>query len=139
MKINKYSIAPIICIPIMILVLVFAIKEAITTHITTPVICVDGDTFALDGTYYRLAHIDTPERGFRGYQEASDFTCDYLKNNELTIRTKGKDIYGRKLAIVSNNEYYLTLNELLVKDCYAIPFYGKSTEKIEDLYKLCRK
>lgn len=98
--------------------------------------CQDGDTFAINSVYYRLAYIDTPEKGYPGHKAASVFTCDYLNNNadELAIWKLGKEKYGRELAIIGNNREQTILNSLLISKCLAEPFYGKSTSVIVDLY-----
>jgi len=103
--------------------------------------CVDGDTFAVDKKYYRLSYIDTPEKNEAGYREASNFTCNYLKNNILLLEEKGLDKYGRMLVVVWKIQHHYTdanpgenLNELLIKNKMAIPFYGKTTKNILYLY-----
>ena len=98
--------------------------------------CQDGDTFAINDTWYRLAYIDTPEKGYPGYKAASKFTCDYLQANKdnLSMESLGKEKYGRELVIIGNNEEQTILNMLLISNCLAEPFYGKSTSRVVDLY-----
>ena len=104
--------------------------------------CVDGDTFAIGKTYYRLAYIDTPEKGQSNYKQASKFTCDWLKNNQFIIEKLGKDKYGRTLVSLwklqrsyTDATPGVTLNELLIGKCLAEPFYGKTDKYILNLYK----
>ena len=104
--------------------------------------CVDGDTFAIGKTYYRLSYVDTPEKYDPGYKEASEFTCNYIKNNFLILEEKGTDKYGRTLVVVWKLQHHYTdanpgenLNELLIKKCLAEPFYGKSSDTVLRLYK----
>lgn len=93
--------------------------------------CIDGDTFAINGTYFRLSNIDTPERGEQGYKEASDYTCRYIKDSRNSnYKVNGKDKYGRTLVT------YGQLNHNLIKQCLAEPFYGKTTKEIVTYYKL---
>lgn len=104
---------------------------------TPEVKCVDGDTFSVGKTWYRLSYIDTPEKDQPGYAEASSYTCDYLKHNKLKLRTHGKDIYGRTLVEV-NPQFFYTLNEILVRECLAKPFYEKTNKTVLDLYTKCK-
>lgn len=103
--------------------------------------CIDGDTFSMGKTWYRLSYIDTPEKGQPGYAEASSYTCDYLKTlesvNKLKLKTHGKDIYGRTLVEV-NPQFFYSLNEILVGECLAKPFYKKTNKTILDLYTKCK-
>lgn len=104
--------------------------------------CVDGDTFVINNRYYRLSNIDTPEKGESKYKEASEFTCNYIKygNEDVHLDANGLDIYHRILVDVSKPYYGTeTLNEKLIADCLAEPFYGKTTDKIIKLYnKNCK-
>lgn len=101
--------------------------------------CVDGDTFAIGKTYYRLAYIDTPEKGEPGYKASSKFTCDYLnKNDEIVMRKLGKDKYNRELVVIDNDTEQDTLNNILISKCLAEPFYGKTTQNVLDLYNKCK-
>lgn len=99
--------------------------------------CVDGDTFKYGNVWYRLAYIDTAERGEPTYVASSKFTCDYLRHNDFKLKTHGKDIYGRTLVEV-NPQLEYSLNELLIKECLAIPFYGKSSDRVLRLYNNCK-
>lgn len=104
--------------------------------------CIDGDTFSINDRYYRLAYIDTPEKGEPKYKEASEFTCNYIKysGEKVLLSADGLDIYHRILVIVSKPYYGTeTLNEELIKNCLAEPFYGKTTDDILNLYnKNCK-
>lgn len=99
--------------------------------------CVDGDTFKWGDTWYRLSFMDTAEKGEPTYVASSKYTCDYLRHNDFTLKTHGKDIYGRTLVEV-NPQHEYTLNELLVRECLAEPFYGKTNQTILDLFKECK-
>ncbi|PLR76014.1 hypothetical protein CU633_17965 [Bacillus sp. V3-13] len=64
--------------------------------------CVDGDTahFIIDGNTYksRFLYIDTPEstNEIEPYgQEASDFTCSFLNQGNITLETDGSELYDK--------------------------------------------
>ena len=94
----------------------------------------DGDSFAIEGRYYRLSHIDTPEKGSPMYDEASNFTDIYMIGGWEIEEVGGLDIYGRTLVVVHKRNS-LTLNELLVAKCLAEPFWGLSTDHLKELYR----
>lgn len=114
---------------ILMAVIAFAILLASQPAHSMSIQCIDGDTFAINGTYFRLSNIDTPEKGEPGYKEASDYTCNYIRNNDLRITTHGYDKYRRTLAEVGN------LNTNLINLCLAKPFYGKTTSQVLRLYR----
>lgn len=85
---------------------------------------VDGDTvyldvalpFGLTGRYdFRLFGIDTPERGFRGWAEATGLANHLAPaGSQVAVRTfKDQDKYGRYLAVVGAPGG-LTVNDELV-------------------------
>jgi endonuclease YncB( thermonuclease family) len=107
------------------------------------VICYDGDTFATENAsgrvYFRLAFIDTPEKGQPGYREASFYTCQSVKdviNREVKAKFiyHGKDKYHRRLTEIVYEDGW-SLNEELILIDLAEPFYGKTTDKILKLYE----
>jgi endonuclease YncB( thermonuclease family) len=107
--------------------------------------CVDGDTFSIGKKFYRLSYIDTPEKNQANYKQASKFTCNWLKTNEVILEHQGKDKYGRTLVVVWKAQRSYTdatpgenINELLVKNCLAKPFYGKTNKTILSLYNKCK-
>ncbi len=69
---------------------------------------VDGDTFWLDGTKYRIANIDTPE--LKGKCEAEQTTAkrarqrlaEMVDGKPIRTRLTGKDRYGRTLVLISD-------------------------------------
>lgn len=119
--------------------LLLVIISAVYTHYTKKDIqCIDGDTFSIGNVYYRLAYIDTTEKGEPTYVASSKFACDYLKHNDIHLTNIGTDIYDRKLVVVNIDKMY-SLNDLLVKECLAEPFYSKTTDNIINLYnKHCK-
>ena len=96
------------------------------------VTCIDGDTFKKDNTVYRLSYVDTPEINEKGYYDATIFSCNYFLTYGVTIKKHGKDIYGRTLAEVFVDN--VSLNEELIKNCLAEPFWSNTTDRIRDLY-----
>lgn len=95
--------------------------------------CIDGDTFSIGKKYYRLSHIDTPEKNSHGYKAASIFTCNWLTNNEFTLIKTGRDKYNRILVVVKSKSE--TLNKRLISECLAEPFYTNTLLEIKQLYK----
>lgn len=68
---------------------------------------VDGDTVDIDcdlgfsikiNVRFRLARINTPERGEDGFKEATNRMNELLDGKNLRIESKGKDKYGRWIA-----------------------------------------
>ncbi|WP_319568992.1 thermonuclease family protein [Cohaesibacter marisflavi] len=68
---------------------------------------VDGDTFWLKGTKYRLKDVDTPETNGQcsGEQRlaanATRALSSFLSKGEISLRTYGEGYYGRTLVKVS--------------------------------------
>ena len=65
---------------------------------------VDGDTLYIGGWLVRLALVDTPESGERGFDEANAFTESLCAPGTFALfdidDQKEKDRYGRFLAVV---------------------------------------
>lgn len=73
---------------------------------------VDGDTFWLDRVKYRLADIDAPEVSnprcnaeARLAAASTRRLAQYLNAGPFQLETRGKDRYGRTLAVVSRSGY----------------------------------
>lgn len=64
---------------------------------------IDGDTFMTDRRTraVRLANVDTPEKGERGYAEATRFLEMLIKGKDVAIEEVARDVYGRVVARVS--------------------------------------
>ena len=109
-------------------------------YTATLVKCTDGDTanFDINGTIYktRFLYIDTPESTNQMEpfgKEASDYTCSFLKQGEITIETDGKDLfdkYERLLAWVWVGEKLH--QEEITKAGLVEDFYDYGTYKYED-------
>jgi endonuclease YncB( thermonuclease family) len=64
---------------------------------------IDGDTFIFNyHTRVRMANIDAPELSQPFGQEAKQFLKQY-EGQRCTLKTQGKDKYGRTLAVVYIN------------------------------------
>jgi micrococcal nuclease len=73
---------------------------------------VDGDTFWLDRLKYRVANIDAPEATnprcnaeARLAEASTRRLAQFLNEGPFQLKTRGKDRYGRTLAIVSRSGY----------------------------------
>jgi len=74
----------------------------------TPRHVYDGDSFSLHRAvngirHVRLAGVDTPERGERGYSNAKRYLQNLIANKPITIKPVAKDVYGRIVAEVYCN------------------------------------
>lgn len=97
-------------------------------------VCVDGDTFKIAGTTYRLSNVDTPEKGEKNYTKASEYTCKLLNENVFALTKHGEDKYNRTLTEVKTKDNK-DLGYLLIENCLAEPFYGNTTDEIINAYK----
>ena len=63
---------------------------------------IDGDTFmtASRKNPVRLANVNAPEKGERGYKKATDTLRKMISGKEVIIDTKARDRYGRSVAVV---------------------------------------
>ena len=63
---------------------------------------IDEDTFCTNmrKNSVRLARVDTPEKGERGYQKATNALNFLIRGLEVTIDTLTRDSYGRSVANV---------------------------------------
>jgi micrococcal nuclease len=116
---------------------------------------VDGDTVDVDidlgfGVWMRkqrirLYGVDTPESRTRDLVEkkhgfaAKEFVQSYLPvGTTQTLRTKLDDrgkfgrILGEFVAFDSVNDRQSTVNDLLVSNYHAVPYFGQSKEDIEE-------
>ncbi len=111
----------------LLILIVWAIS--LVSYSNQKIICIDGDTFRIKNNYYRLQHIDTPEKNEPLYQEAKNYTCNYLTTHDITIPlVMQKDSYGRSLISIHD------LETELVQFGFAEPFWGKTTKEILDIY-----
>ena len=68
----------------------------------TVVRVIDGDTFltATRKNAVRLADVDAPERGARGYVQATNKLKKLIQGKKVAVRTVARDAYGRSIAKV---------------------------------------
>ena len=108
---------------------------------------VDGDTVDVDidlgfGMIYkkqrvRMMGIDTPESRTRDLEEkfygkASKANLKKILNGkdvELVSHDKGK--FGRILGELFVGDSSFSVNQQMIKDCHAVPYYGQSKEDTE--------
>lgn len=99
---------------------------------------VDGDTadFIIDVGFkmtttqrLRFLGINTPERGQKGYYEATEAVAHHLLDKECYVHTEKSDAFGRYLATIylpygteDGTSLYLNLNEHLLKEDLAKPY-----------------
>tara|TARA_R110000782_G_scaffold118282_1_gene208807 strand:- start:2971 stop:3396 length:426 start_codon:yes stop_codon:yes gene_type:complete len=115
---------------------------------------VDGDTVdvVIDlgfdihfATRVRLYGMDTPESRTRNKDEkvrgimSKHFLEEWMEKDDVIIRTrrdkKGK--FGRVLGeMIVRGE---NVNKLMIKECYAVEYYGQSKDDIEKQHMLNRQ
>lgn len=63
---------------------------------------IDGDTFMTNKRKHpvRLASVDTPEKGQKGYGDAKKALQNLIGGEDVTINTKARDSYNRSVANV---------------------------------------
>lgn len=100
----------------------------------------DGDTFKLltkDSVTHkiRLASIDCPERKQPFSTKAKSFVSDAIFGKEVTVKTQGKDRYGRYIGWVYYDDSKI-LNEELLKSGLAWHYHkyskDQNLQKMED-------
>lgn len=106
---------------------------------------VDGDTIRIDnGESVRLICIDTPERGEKGYKEASDYLESLILNQEvkLTKDVSERGKYGRLVRYIYSMKGDF-INEIMVREGYAEAYpYNPDTRlcpQIIEAEKLARE
>lgn len=86
---------------------------------------IDGDTLVIEGDVkVRLANINSPEKGEKGYDESKNFLSQ-LEGSTIEIEQISTDKYGRTLARIYNPEY---LNLQIVKQGLATKFLVEDDE-----------
>jgi micrococcal nuclease len=91
---------------------------------------IDGDTVDLSvdlGFYifakirFRLAYINTPERGQEGFKEASNRLTELLTNQSIIVESSKSDKYGRWLGTLYVND--ININNVLLNERYAKEYH----------------
>lgn len=102
-----------------------------TFDYATIVNVVDGDTCDVDVDLgfsvrtklrFRLAGINTPERGQPGFEAAKAFLSRYA-NQPVTLRVTKLDKYGRYLTEIFTSEG-LSVNQMMLDASLAVPYVG---------------
>lgn len=92
---------------------------------------VDGDTLILSidmgnritwRDTFRLAGIDTPERGQPGYMEAANRLREMLAHGLNRVETRKSDKYGRWLVICFAGA--MNVNQKMIDEGFAVPYAG---------------
>ena len=102
---------------------------------------VDGDTLDVNDVRVRLALVDTPEVGEKGYQSAKDFVKNLCLGNgaevDIDDGQRGGDRYGREVGVVYCNG--VNVNSELLKKGYAITYtdYCDVSEFANDGWSRC--
>lgn len=93
---------------------------------------VDGDTVDVEldlgfkikiKQRFRLADIDTPERGQPGFEEARTALASYVKDKVLTFVTQKQSKWGYYLAHIEYEDGY-TVNRQMIDEGYAKAYFG---------------
>jgi micrococcal nuclease len=145
-KTPKYVILAVILIIIILIIsailLINSQKPAgnnITINPNQVIRIIDGDTFELaNGEIIRLICIDTPEKGKKGAEEASEFLAYLILNKEVRLEKDidDKDEYGRLLRYVYINDSgnIIFINKEIIKNNYGTLFpYGNNTKKCGEI------
>ncbi len=76
---------------------------------------IDGDTFTTAGQSpsVRLQGVNAPERGQIGHQEATEELTRLILQRQVTIQTKARDVYGRRVADVWRESDGLHVNSAM--------------------------
>ena len=104
-----------------------ALALALALTLTSP-IATDGDTVQSGKIWVRLVQINTPERGECYYNEATEYTHNFLKLNGKSRLISDEELdsfdeYGRALGYLTKGNRNLNLE--LVKYGYAKPYFYK--------------
>jgi len=78
----------------------------------------DGDTFQdTRNKFFRLANIDTPEKGERGYKTAKETLKDMIDGEQLIVKQIGKS-YTRKVVLARIPGEKMTINTKMKRKGY---------------------
>lgn len=79
---------------------------------------IDGDTFQDNfGRFFRLANVDAPEKGKRGFQKAKETLDKFVGGEELFAKVEGES-YNRKVVTVRKPGEKTTINEKMRRRGY---------------------
>ena len=108
---------------------------------------VDGDTVDVDidlgfGMVYkkqrvRMMGIDTPESRTRDLEEkfyglaSKAHLKKILKGQKVQLQSHDKGKFGRILGELFIGDSSFSVNQQMIKDCHAVPYFGQSKEDTE--------
>ena len=108
---------------------------------------VDGDTVDVDidlgfGMIYkkqrvRMMGIDTPESRTRNLEEkfygkaSKAHLTKILKDQKVQLQSHDKGKFGRILGELFIGNSAFSVNQQMIKDCHAVPYFGQSKEDTE--------
>ena len=109
---------------------------------------VDGDTVDVDidlgfGMTYkkqrvRMMGIDTPESRTRDLEEkfygleSKKYLIDLLDGATVTLVSHDKGKFGRILGELFLGESNLSVNQIMIENYHAVPYFGQSKDKTEE-------
>ena len=109
---------------------------------------VDGDTVDVDidlgfGMTYkkqrvRMMGIDTPESRTRDLEEkfygleSKKYLVDLLDGATVTLVSHDKGKFGRILGELFLGESNLSVNQIMIENYHAVPYFGQSKDKTEE-------
>ncbi len=127
-----------------VLLSILLASAAIAADFTGPVVSIlDGDTIEVLHNQHteriRLNGIDCPEKGQAYGKRAKQAASDLVFGKEVTLRTFGKDKYGRTIADVLLPDG-INVNQELVKDgwCWWYKKYAPESVILEELERGAR-
>lgn len=96
-------------------------KQKVETNNCYVLFIKDGDTFVgmhnNEKKIFRLAGIDTPEKGEKNYIEATHFLKKLIYKKIVYLDFVGEDIYNRFIVeVYSDREKKININEMLIKE-----------------------
>ena len=108
---------------------------------------IDGDTVDVDidlgfGMVYkkqrvRMMGIDTPESRTRDLEEkfyglaSKAHLTELLKDQKVQLQSYDKGKFGRILGELFVGDSSFSVNQQMIKDCHAVPYFGQSKDDTE--------
>lgn len=83
--------------------------------------CIDGDTFVAmynnESTSFRLASINTPEKGMNWGKEATLMLAHLIEGKNIYVKVFGSDKYNRKVVdIFLDPDHKFCVNDIMIKE-----------------------
>ena len=86
----------------------------------------------------RMMGIDTPESRTRDLEEkfygleSKKYLVDLLENESVTLVSHDKGKFGRILGELFLGESNLSVNQIMIENYHAVPYFGQSKDKTEE-------